>query len=141
MDEFAFMRDRAKSAAVISTRPPTEIVRGPNLSNTIPEIGLMRMPAAAAGSMTMPVSSADAPMAVWSKMGSRVLVTRHAALMSVTTMAATAKSLDFRQRKSSSGSSSVRWRLTNAIRHTMPTIIVPSTAMLVQPSVEALENP
>ena len=137
MDEFAFMRDRAKSAAVISTRPPTEIVRGPNLSNTIPEIGLMRMPAAAAGSMTMPVSSADAPMAVWSRMGSRVLVTRHAALMSVTTMAATAKSLDFRQRKSSS----VSWRLTNAIRHTMPAIIVPSTAMLVQPSVEALENP
>ena len=99
------MRERAKSATVMSVKPPTEMARGPNLSNTTPEMGLIRMPTAAAGSIAMPVCSAVAPIAVCSKMGRMVLVTRHAALIRVTTMAATAKSLDFRHLRSSSGSS------------------------------------
>ena len=82
-------RDRAP---VMRARPTIEMARGPNLSNTTPEIGLMMMPTAAAGSMAMPVSKAEAPSEVCSSNGNSVLVTRHAALMSVTMMAATRNS-------------------------------------------------
>ena len=79
-------------APVMRARPTIEMARGPNLSNTTPEMGLMMMPTAAAGSMAMPVSKAEAPSAVCSSSGNSVLVTRHAALISVTMMAATRNS-------------------------------------------------
>ena len=99
--------DRANSAPVIRAKPTTEMTRGPNLSNTTPEMGLMMMPTAAAGSMAIPVSNAEAPSAVCSRSGSNVFVTRHAALISVTMMAATRNSRVRRQPSSSSGCSSL----------------------------------
>ena len=82
-------RDRRNRDTVIRARPKMEMARGPNLAKTTPEIGLMIIPTAAAGSMAMPVSNAEAPSAVCSKRGNNVLVTRHAAFIRVTMIAAT----------------------------------------------------
>ena len=64
IEQLASMRDSANSDTVMRANPPTEMARGPNLSNTTPEMGLIRMPTAAAGSIAMPVCSAVAPIAV-----------------------------------------------------------------------------
>ena len=82
-------RERRNKDTVIRAKPKIEMARGPNLSKTTPEIGLMIIPTAAAGSIAIPVSNAEAPSAVCSKSGNSVLVTKHAAFISVTIIAAT----------------------------------------------------
>ena len=95
MGVFTVESESRNRAPVMRARPTIEMARGPNLSNTTPEIGLMMMPTAAAGSMAMPVSKAEAPRAVCRRSGSSVLVTKQAALMSVTMIAATRNSCVF----------------------------------------------
>ena len=95
MGVFAVESESRNRAPVISIRPKIEITRGPILSKTMPEMGLMMMPTAAAGSIAIPVSKAEAPRAVCKRRGNSVLVTRQAALMSVTMMAATRNSCVF----------------------------------------------
>ena len=133
--------ENMKRATVMSARPATEMARGPKRSNTMPATGLRMMPTAAAGSMTMPVSKALAPRAVWSRMGSVVLVTRQAALMSVTTSAAVRKLGVLSVASSSKGFSMRRLRRTKHTRHTMPATMLTRTIGLVQPRDDALEKP
>jgi len=128
-------------ASVMMTSPPTVMPRGPNLSNTMPDSGLMMMPTAAAGIMTRPVAAAEAPKTFCRKMGRVTLVTAAAQLMSVTMMAEHAKSRDLSAWICNRGSSRLRWRLTKSTRQATPATIPMMTMGLVQPKVDALEKP
>ncbi|MBS6941833.1 MAG: hypothetical protein KH142_10305 [Slackia piriformis] len=62
-------------------------------------------------------------------------------MISVTMMADDANTSDFNVASCSSGSSSLRWRITNSTRHTAPTTMTAMTIGFVQPKLDALEKP
>ena len=100
------MKPKPRSEPAMTTMPPTVTRRGPMRSNSMPEMGDSTIPAIDAGSMTMPVVVAEAPMPFCTSSGRMTFVAATAALMSVTMSAAMRKLRVLRQRSSSMGTSS-----------------------------------